>query len=85
MAFPLFILALIPLRELIKKYAFGADAPPADIEAANGDAAGGAKKEEVSDCDKTMTSVFQTVFNTKGIPGNDRSRYLEILDPLVKI
>lgn len=88
-AFPLFIVALIPLRGVIKKYAFSPDAAAvaaaADVEAA---AAGDDDKKPesagASDFDKTMYGVFQTIFNTKDIPGVDRSRYLEILDPLVK-
>ena len=88
-AFPLFIVALIPLREAIKKYAFSPDvavSADADVEAA---AAGGETEKQKNDAgasalDSKMYSLFQAIFGTKDVPGVDRSRYLEILDPLVK-
>jgi hypothetical protein len=84
-AFPLFICALIPLRFLIEKWAFGSDAD-AGAGAGAGDVEGqlGDKEHKEMGCEKTMKPLFQGVFGTANVPGGDREKYLEILDPLVK-
>ena len=80
----MFICALIPFRFTIEKWAFGKDENTesgcGDVEGQNGDNDGVTK----TGCDKAMEPLYQSVFGTSDVPGVDRARFLEILDPLVK-